>query len=246
MRCRLSCFWLVLAVCLPLPAAGADAETLLLARIPGFPDQQVGGDILRTAYATMGIEVRFADLPAKRALLESSSGHLDGEVHRVAQVAIDHPSLIRIDPPVNFIEPSAFILSLAEFAPQGWDSIRSHRIGIVRGVGSSEAGTRGMADVQAVTDQAQLFQMLQAGRFEIAVTDRFSGQVEVRRQRLADRIRVLTPPLQRIPIHHYLHRKHEQLAPRIAALLQVMEEAGDLANLRAQLMLRYVDLQAVN
>src|SRR5260221_10326738 len=76
-----------------LGTTAARAETVLrLARIENIPDQFVGGEILKAVYQRLGIAVEFIDLPAKRALVESSQGRVDGEVHRILAVQSEFPS----------------------------------------------------------------------------------------------------------------------------------------------------------
>src|SRR5262249_45420381 len=152
---------------------------------------------LKIVYGRLGIAVEFIDVPGKRALALSSAGLLDGEVHRIAAVAQQYPTLLRVEPPINYIEPAAFTTSL-DFPLQGWESIKNYRIGIVGGVGSSEAGTRGMAHVEAVTDLESLVHMLAADRFDLLVTDLFSGRVTLRKRGLENRVHPLLPPLERI------------------------------------------------
>ena len=62
-----------------------------------------------------------------------------------------------------------------EFAVDGWNSIKDYQVGIVRGVGSSEAGTKGMANVHRATSLEDLVRMLDRDRFDLLVTDLFSG-----------------------------------------------------------------------
>ena len=144
--------WLALG----LSSAMAQAQvSLRLARIENIPDQQVGAEILQAVYRRLGLTVEFVDLPAKRALLESSQGHLDGEVQRVSAVQSEYPSLIAVQPSINYIEPSAFVKRL-DFPVDGWRSIAGYSVGIVRGVGSSERGTQGMARVEAAAASGEL------------------------------------------------------------------------------------------
>jgi ABC-type amino acid transport substrate-binding protein len=209
-------------------------STIRLARIADVPDQFVGGEILRAVYGRLRIAVEFIDAAGARALALSSSGAVDGEVHRIASVGRDYPSLIQLTPAINYIEPAAFTTSL-DFEVHGWDSIKDYNIGIVRGVGSSEIGTQGMASVQKVTDLDTLVRMLDAGRFDVAVTDLFSGQVEIGKMKLAGRIHALMPPLARIYIYHYLHQKHRDLATRVETVIREMDASGELSRLRETL-----------
>jgi polar amino acid transport system substrate-binding protein len=230
--------WRTLLVIVAMLAIGTPTHAqsvIRLARIADIPDQFVGGELLRAVYARLNISLEFADVPGKRALALSSSGELDGEVHRIADLAQTYPTLLQISPAINYIEPSVFTTTL-RFDVRGWDSIKDYNIGIVRGVGSSEAGTRGMSRVTAATSLESMIQMLDAGRFDLVVTDLFSGRAAVAKLKLQSRIAPLSPPLQRVYIYHYLHERHRDLAKRVGAVIQEMDASGELARLREQLV----------
>ena len=220
-------------------ATGAQSEalpkTIVLSRLANVPDQMVGGEILKAAYAKLDITVEFLDVEAKRALALSSAGDVDGEIQRVAAVAQQYPTLLQLHPAINYIEPTVFTAGL-EFAVNGWSSIKEYQVGIVRGVGSSEAGTNGMSNVYRATSLEELVRMLDRERFDLLVTDLFSGKVEIKRQKLDSRILPLLPPLERIYIYHYLHERHRALVPRVEAVLREMKESGELEQLRAKLV----------
>jgi polar amino acid transport system substrate-binding protein len=230
--------WRTLLVIVAMLAIGTPTHAqsvIRLARIADIPDQFVGGELLRAVYARLNISLEFADVPGKRALALSSSGELDGEVHRIADLAQTYPTLLQISPAINYIEPSVFTTTL-RFDVRGWDSIKDYSIGIVRGVGSSEAGTRGMSRVTAATSLESMIQMLDAGRFDLVVTDLFSGRAAVAKLKLQSRIAPLSPPLQRVYIYHYLHERHRDLAKRVGAVIQEMDASGELGRLREQLV----------
>ena len=210
-------------------------KTVTLARLSHVPDQLIGGEIIKAIYAKLGITAEFIDVEATRALELSSSGAIDGEIQRIDAVAEQFPTLIRIATPVNYIEPSAFTRTLT-FPVDGWASISEYNIGIVRGVGSSERGTKGMRSVQTATSLESLIQMLDHDRFEVMVTDRISGEVMLKKLGLTDRIRPLSPPLQRIDLYHYLNQKHRTLAMRVSAVIAEMAASGELASLRERLV----------
>ncbi|MBC8177316.1 MAG: hypothetical protein H8E19_07905 [Deltaproteobacteria bacterium] len=69
-------------------------EPLRFARITNTPDQMVGSEILKLAYKRLGIPIVIVEMPGKRALVESSEGRIDGEVHRIFRVGKDYPTLI--------------------------------------------------------------------------------------------------------------------------------------------------------
>ncbi|MEH2691527.1 ABC transporter substrate-binding protein [Bradyrhizobium diazoefficiens] len=229
--------WRMAIACLSLLAAGPTQaqELIRLARIADIPDQYVGGEMLRAVYAKLNIRLEFEDVPGKRALALSSAGEVDGEIQRIGTLSRDYPTLIQVTPAINYIEPTVFTTKL-RFDVAGWNSIRDYNIGIVRGVGSSEAGTRDMARVTATTSLENMIQMLDADRFDVMVTDLFSGLVAVRKLNLQARIYPLSPPLERIHIYHYLHERHRDLVPKVGKVIAQMEASGELAALREVLV----------
>ena len=212
--------WRILFICISMLVTGipCHAQSVIkLARIADIPDQFVGGEILRAVYARLNISIEFADVPGKRALALSSAGELDGEVHRIANLSQTIRRWCRSRRrSTTSSRPSS--RRRFDFDVKGWDSIRDYSVGIVRGVGSSEAGTRGMSRVTAATSLENMIRMLDAGRFDLMVTDLFSGLVAVRKLNLQSRIAALSPPLQRIYIYHYLHERHRDLARRVEAV----------------------------
>jgi polar amino acid transport system substrate-binding protein len=213
------------------------AQTVVrIARLENVPDQFLGGELLVAIYKRLGISVEFIDMPAKRSLIESSEGRVDGEVQRILAVQEQYPTLVAVQPSFNSIEPSAFVRSGTSLRVDGWKSIASHSVGIVRGVGSSERGTQGMPTVQPVTTMENLMQSLEAGRFEVAVNDRFSGLLVIRKLGLEGKVQPLDPPLEHIPLHHFLHERHRELVPKVGQVVRSMQTSGELDRLRHQVM----------
>ena len=212
-----------------------EAQSVLrIARIENVPDQQVGAEILAVVYSKLGIQIQFVDGPAKRVLMESSEGHLDGEIQRVLDVQNEYPTLLAIQVPINYIEPIAFS-KRANFLVPGWDSLRPYRIGIVRGVGSSERGTAGMPQVEPTSNMEQLMLMLYADRTDVAVNDLFSGVLVLRKLGLQEIIHPLFPALQHIELYHFLNERHRALVPRVETVIRHMKSSGELANLRKKI-----------
>jgi polar amino acid transport system substrate-binding protein len=218
----------------------AAQPALQIARIENVPDQEVGAAILTVVYAKLGIRIEFVDVPAKRSLIESSSGHLDGEVQRVLDVQREYPTLVAIREPFNYIEPTAFVKEL-NFNVNGWESLRPYRVGIVSGVGSSERGTTGMPQVEATATMDQMMLMLARDRIDVAVNDLFSGMLVIRRLGLDGQLRAVSPPLQHIDMYHFLNERNRELVPRVEAVIRDMRASGELQALRSQITHRMLN-----
>jgi len=223
--------------------AYAQGQPLLIARIADMPDQYIGGEILKVVYARMKVPMALLDMPAKRALAESSTGRIDGEVQRIFDVGNEYPTLLPVRPPINCIEPSAFVKSSRKIMDRahGWDSIRGLTVGIVRGVGSSERGTAGMPRVVPIDTLDQAMLMLEGERVDVVVSDRFSGLVSVKKLGLQNSIVALSPPFEKIYIYHFLHKKHAALVPKVESVLQQMASTGELEELRVSLVRQYLE-----
>ena len=84
-----------------LTSSALIAEPLRFAQITNSPDQVVGAAVLTVVYAKAGIPIQIIPLSGKRALLESSQGRLDGEVHRIQEIGSLYPDLIKVPTATN-------------------------------------------------------------------------------------------------------------------------------------------------
>ncbi len=220
----------MLAALAPLPSR---AQEMTIAMIDqGQFMEQVTRAVLTEAYAKIDVPVRFKEVPAARALAESSSGVTDGELHRIANLSVRFPTLVQVNVPVNWFD-TVVVTRKVRFTPNGWKSLRPYRIGYHYGIQAFEHATEGMKVDTAPTNELVL-RKLQRGRTDIALmTD-----VEAREliARLGDaQLRVLSPPIARIALYHYVHKKHAQLVPQLEAALRSMEADGSIEAIRARL-----------
>ena len=207
-------------------------QPLTFTQIVDTPDQAIGAVIVKAAYEKLGIPVKFAILPGKRALTESSEGRADGEVHRIFEIGNAYPTLLRVPTPINYIEPSAFSKKHS-FEVTDCAALQGYQIGIVQGVKHSQLCTQGMENVFVGDDLTGVIRMLDAGRIDLLITARINGLLLAKELGL-DAIKPLSPPLSRLWVYHYLHERHKDLVPTIDAVFKAMQESGELETLRVQ------------
>jgi hypothetical protein len=207
-------------------------QTLTFTQIVDTPDQAIGAVIVKSAYEKLGILVKFAILPGKRALAESSECRADGEVHRIFEIGDEYPTLLRVPTPINYIEPSVFSKKHG-FEVTDCTALQGYQIGIVRGVKHSQLCTQGIENVFAGDDLSGVMRMLDAGRVGLLITARVNGMLMAKELGL-DAIKPLSPPLSRLWVYHYLHERHKELVPTIDAVFKAMQERGELEALREQ------------
>jgi polar amino acid transport system substrate-binding protein len=78
--------------------------------------------------------------------------------------------------------------------------------------------------------------MLKSGRAEYILHERWQAEWQARVQGIA--LTVQEPPLARTPMYIYLHRRHADLVPRVAAELAAMKAEGRDKALMAKVMAR--------
>jgi polar amino acid transport system substrate-binding protein len=215
-------------------------ETLILSRGSDHPMGIVSERILTQAYQRMGIDIETREMPVARSLQMANAGQVDGELFRAAWIEKDFPNLIRI--PVVLAHGLIVVFTKnVEFEVNGWNSLRPYSIGVQIGVKLVEAKTAGMQVVPMVTVE-QLFRTLAFERKDIVVLPRAVGLMTLKTMKregfddnlpLQD-IKLLKPPLERVEGYHYLHKKNEQLVPKMTAVLHQMDEEGLIQRIREQ------------
>lgn len=186
--------------------------------------------ILKTAYSRIGIEVKGKVLPANRALVDSNTGFTDGELCRIADIESEHPNLIRIPVPVMTVEIMAYTVDNT-FPVKGWKSLKKRRIGIKAGIRYTEMQTHGMPNVLRSTNHDTLFKLLAANRLDVVIATRSIHPAQGGKK-YVETFYIHEPPLAKLQLYHYLHKKHAELVQPITDILSRMYENGKMDEIR--------------
>lgn len=223
--------------------------SFLLAAIPvlagktlnfALPDDEVDHvslAVLQAAYDRLNIRVTGELMPAGRALAESDVGRTDGEVNRIAAIEQEHANLIRVDVPINFLDGVAYTCN-PSLTVKDWDDLHDLRIGVRLGIRFAEQATRGMPNVTYANDYDKLFDLLVLHRLDVVISSRQVGYSQSRRPG-CEKLRSLEPPLESLPLYHYLHKRHAELVPAITRILQQMTDSGEIAAIREHATRQY-------
>ena len=221
--------WTVMAM-LVFAATCAAQEQIVLSRMKGEPTIHtlMGERVLREAYARIGVELDFEVLPALRALAYANTGQTDGEFLRLSGLETSYPNLIML--PIPIAEEDVMVYTKdVEFTVEGWPSLSPYTIGYLRGFKLAELKTQGMT-VEMVNSVQQAFRKLATGRTDVVV-DLRSGQCVLHALDLPA-IKLLEPPLERVILYHYLHKRHTALAAKLEEVLREMDREGELTTIQ--------------
>ncbi len=224
------CFSFISAIALfasPLVGTPAAAETrvLVLNNTNEPPYTTVAGDgfvdvIAKEAFRRVGVELRLVKLPAERGLISANAGVEDGDMTRIAGLEKQYPNLIRV--PEKLLDWTFAAFSKNDALPGKLDAIRQRAVGHIKGWKIYEQQTAGAPQVTTADDAEQLFRLLALGRIEIALYEHWMGLALVKQQGIRG-VRPLQPALATREMFIYLHKRHADLVPRLAAALRALK-----------------------
>lgn len=210
-------------------AHAADIPTLVLndANSAPFTTENRTGlvDIVATeAFRRAGLKLKLIRLPAERALINANAGIEDGEVSRVSGIEKAYPNLVPV--PEKLVDHH-FVAFTRDVSLQhtSWTSLQPYSVGYIRGYKIVEKNIPPGTQTLAANDAEQLMTMLDKGRVDIAIYRRWEGEVLAQKMGIRN-LRILEPSLAETGIYIYLHKKHLDKVPLIAAALRDIRAEG--------------------
>ncbi|MCH8623073.1 hypothetical protein [Undibacterium sp. TS12] len=212
---------IVFAMLLTHAASQAEEESLRITTFGnGGPMEKNAAIYLTDAYKKLGVKIEFVNLPGNRALQESNSGRLDGELMRKAGLSNEYPNLMQIPVALATTNTVAFALDKNIALDKGWASLREHSFSYETGTKIIEQNTQGFTTGFAELNIKAAFKQMLNRHVELIVIDENTGLQLVKEMGLENTVYMLTPPVSTIPLYHYLHKKHAVLASKLEALLR--------------------------
>lgn len=175
------------------------------------------------AFRRIGVELRLVVVPAERALLNANAGIEDGELARIAGLEAQYPNLIRV--PEKFIDWEFTSFTKDPTLAMDWPSIRLRSTAHIKGWKIYERELKGAASVIAADDPAQLFRLLETGRVDTVLYERWLGLALLKTQHLTGTI-AHVPPLETRGMFIYLHRRHAAIVPSLSEALRALKAEG--------------------
>lgn len=225
------------ALCVLLLAPWAHANAL---RIGSWehevraPLTVVSETILAQAYAELNQPVEFVDLPIRRAMSMMLNQELDGNTHRVAELASEQPALYRVDTPVNLTQVRVYSLS-PNPRPTGWSQFASLRVAYQRGVLLIERNLPSDSRRVEAASLTEVFRLVKSGMADIGLA---VEPVQSLPNPLAASAGLgrLDAVIDQIPLHHYLLGRHREIGARLNSVLKRMQASGELDAIRARVL----------
>ena len=208
-------------------------ERLLVSRIESDFNEDYMERLLTEAYQRIGVDVEYVQYPAKRALYTSNLGKTDGEMARIKGVDNEFQNLLMTDVPISSIDIVVFTKN-KNIRVDGWQSLKPYSIAVPRGIRVIEKGTTGM-EVSVFNTTEKILKLVSMGRYDVAILTRIDGLGYVKKLNITN-LTILEPPVAKVDLYHYLHKKHENLLPKINSSLINLKESGRMKDIRDQFL----------
>ncbi len=190
---------------------------------PGFIDE-----LARAMFKRIGVEVTVTRVPSERSLINVNAGLDDGDLFRVAGMEREYPNLVLV--PEKMLDNDFVVFTKREdIEIRKWDDLKPYGVAFVIGWKPYELNVKGTRDLAKTSSIDLLLPMLENGRADLVLMDRWQGGWIAKQQQFKGR--VLEPPLLRIAEFMYLNKKHAALAPKAAKALADMKADGSYQKL---------------
>ena len=192
--------------------------------------------IYTEAFRRLGYTLVYRSYPNKRAIAMSDAGEVDGEIHRYAGYAENHPDMVRVETP-HFMSTFSAYANRSLALGDGWTGLASTQYRVEYRAGAAFSA----AKLPAVVEQSRLVAAYSAplglrkllhGRSDVyvdaePVVEQLLAQPEFAHAGIR-RIAVM----ETVGMHAFLYKTHRALAVRLAATLADMKREGLLEKYR--------------
>ncbi len=233
-RCLKTLLCIISCHILAMPLALAQKKIILNTAFssPISNHQQTGyADLILTeAFKRIGYKLETIHIPAERALINSNNGVDDGDLVRIGGLQKKYHDL---RPVTEKILNEDFVLITRkhpDFRVNGWQSIKSHSIGIITGwkiLETSLSRLGNQVDVISTDNIRQLFSLLDKDRVDFICYTRWSGLEFIKKEQLKN-LHVISPPIISADFYTYLNKKHQKIIPELSSTIKTMKSDGTI------------------
>lgn len=209
------------------PARAADALTLSTGMAEPWTKENRTGftDLLiPKLFKRLGLEAALVvNKASARAINLANDGVDDGIAARIEGLEVKFPNLVMVPEPIFVNDFVACGLGPMP-GRTDWESLSNHRVSYIIGWQIFDNNVRPARELLLAKDAEQLFSLLKAGKTDLALHERMQALWLAKDAGL--RIKIAEPPLARVKMYIYLHRRHADLVPKLSAELAAMKTDG--------------------
>ncbi len=196
--------------------------------------QQTGFNdlVAKEVFRRAGYDIDILRMPAARALHDLDNGINDADLVRIKKIDKIY-SNIRIVPEKIIDFDFVAISKNLEFKPDGWDSLKPYEVGIVSGWRILEVNVKSNISVTRVEDTRQLIKILDNDRVDLVVSERWQARQAIKALAV-NSLTIHEPPIKSNELFLVVHKRHENLIPKLASIIKSMKQDGSFERIYKQ------------
>jgi polar amino acid transport system substrate-binding protein len=235
---------LIVFSCL-LSNTSESAETLDIASIykppiSNFEETGMADLVVREAFSRIGVKIHIVPADSATALEKVNKGLYDGDLMRVAGANQKYPNVIQIPEPLFEIEFSAFS-NTVNSPMSGYEGLKPYRVAVPKGWIETDNNVKeeNVKSVFRIISPFDMFNTLLKGDADIVIYHRLMGYEMIKEMGASDKIHVLEPPMAVRPYFFWIHKKHQDLVPKLDAAIKDMKKDGTIQKIVAETLGKY-------
>lgn len=183
------------------------------------------------AFRRLGMEFELKQYPMKRGPYLVNQGKLDGELGREGDFNAMYPNLLRVEEPLWTGRMIAYTTDKKIKLNNKWESLRNtqFRVNYRRGVKKCEENLTKVVrpdKLESLTDDVQGLKKLLAKRIDVYVGIESIIDPLLKTKEFSASSFNKAGVMDESKIYAFLHKKHEKLVPKLAAVFKAMKEEG--------------------
>lgn len=181
-------------------------------------------------YKEIGMQAEFVVLPPERSLKSVENGTIDAEMARVVGGTAGYQNVVETNEPL--LELHLLAVVRKDFKPTRLTpaDLKNYKLGLYRGTKLAE-GLVAKHGLQAAAANTllQTYQMLQLGRFDVALVSSVGPPTHF--PEVAGALKTLKQPVVTARVVHVVNKKWADYVPKIDAAVKAMKADGRWAKL---------------
>lgn len=194
--------------------------------------------VAHEAYRRLELSIEIHRLPSARSGINVDRGVDDGNGPRIDGYRKFFPNLVMVPEKVIDFDFVGFTRD-PNINPKSWSDLANLNVGLVTGWKILEKNITASQSMTKVRDTEQLFKLLKRDRIDIAIIERWTGLYAAKQAGIAD-LHVVEPPFANKPMYFHLHKKHADLAVKLAEAIREMKQDGTYDRLLEETLLPLV------
>jgi polar amino acid transport system substrate-binding protein len=183
------------------------------------------------AFRRLGMEFEFKQYPMRRGPHLVNQGKLDGEVGREGDFNKMYPNLLRVDEPLWTGRMIAYTTDKKIKLNNNWETLRNtkFRVNYRRGIKKCEENLTKVVrpdKLETVNEDIQGLKKLLAKRIDVYVGIESIIDSILKTKEFSASSFNKAGVMDESKIYAFLHKKHEKLVPKLAAVFRAMKEEG--------------------